>query len=184
MTLLQEARRLGPQLEAMVAEGDELRRIPDATWNLMMESGFLRAYQPARFGGGEVTLLDFVESAAEISRWNPSAGWVAGVIGVHPWQLALFPEEAQQELWGNDPTTMHSSSYNPTGKAVKVDGGYSTLRSPRPCSGPRRDLSTPGSRSRATGSWVGQAEASDSPTRHSHNDALPTPCGHSMQPSL
>ena len=108
----------------MVAEGDELRRVPDATWKLMMESGFLRAYQPTRFGGGEVTLLDFVESAAEISRWNPSAGWVAGVIGVHPWQLALFSEEAQQEMWGSDPTTMHSSSYNPTGKAVKVTGGY------------------------------------------------------------
>ena len=101
MTLLQEARRLGPQLEAMVAEGDELRRIPDATWNLMMESGFLRAYQPARFGGGEVTLLDFVESAAEISRWNPSAGWVAGVIGVHPWQLACSPKK-------------HSRSYGET----------------------------------------------------------------------
>ena len=30
----------------------------------------------------------------ELSRANPSAGWVAGVIGVHPWQLALFDERA------------------------------------------------------------------------------------------
>ena len=46
------------------------------------------------------------------------------MIGVHPWQLALFPDQAQQEMWGEDPTTLHSSSYNPTGKAEKVAGGY------------------------------------------------------------
>ena len=27
-------------------------------------------------------------------------------------------------MWADDPTTMHSSSYNPTGTAVAVDGGY------------------------------------------------------------
>ena len=97
---------------------------PTAPGRTCSRRGFLRALQPARFGGGEVTLVDFVDAAIELSRASPSAGWVAGVIGVHPWQLALFSEEAQQEMWGADPTAMHSSSYNPTGKAEKVDGGY------------------------------------------------------------
>ncbi len=122
--LAQRARALAPELAAAQAEGDQLRRVPDATWKLLLESGFLRALQPARWGGGEVELVDFLDGVAEISRANPSAGWVAGVIGVHPWQLALFADEAQDELWGNDPATMHSSSYNPTGTAVAVDGGY------------------------------------------------------------
>jgi 3-hydroxy-9,10-secoandrosta-1,3,5(10)-triene-9,17-dione monooxygenase len=43
---------------------------------------------------------------------------------VHPWQLALFEDAAQRELWSEDAATMHSSSYNPTGKAEKVAGGY------------------------------------------------------------
>jgi 3-hydroxy-9,10-secoandrosta-1,3,5(10)-triene-9,17-dione monooxygenase len=30
----------------------------------------------------------------------------------------------QQEVWGVDPSVMHSSSYAPTGKAQKVSGGY------------------------------------------------------------
>ena len=60
----------------------------------------------------------------EIARVSPSAGWVAGVIGVHPWQLALFDERAQREMWDKDPAAMHSSSYNPTGKAEQVAGGY------------------------------------------------------------
>ena len=82
----------GPELSAAVAEGDQLRRLPDATWKLLLESGFLRALQPARWGGGEVELVDFLDAVFELSRANPSAGWVAGVIGVHPWQLALFDE--------------------------------------------------------------------------------------------
>ena len=112
------------ELGATSREGDELRRLPDAAWKLLLETGVLRALQPARFGGGEAHVVDFLDSVIEISRVSPSAGWVAGVIGVHPWQLALFADEAQQEMWSDDPTRMHSSSYNPTGTAVRVDGGY------------------------------------------------------------
>jgi len=124
MGVVEEARRRAPELAAAAAGDDALRRLGDGTWKHLAEGGFLRALQPRRFGGGEVAWLDFVDAALELSRASPSAGWVAGVIGVHPWQLALFPEEAQQEMWGADPTTMHSSSYNPTGKAEKAPGGY------------------------------------------------------------
>ena len=89
-----------------------------------MDAGFVRALQPARWGGGEVHLREFADAVMTISAASPSAGWVAGVIGVHPWQLALFDEQAQHEMWSDSPARMHSSSYNPTGKAEKVDGGY------------------------------------------------------------
>jgi len=124
LTLLDDATRIAGELTAATADADELRRLPDAVWKQLLGDGFLRALQPARWGGGEVHLREFFDATMELSRANPSAGWVAGVIGVHPWQLALFDERAQQEMWRDDPTTMHSSSYNPTGKAEKVDGGY------------------------------------------------------------
>ncbi|MGH9885470.1 MAG: acyl-CoA dehydrogenase family protein [bacterium] len=124
LDLIGESVRIGPELASRAPEDDALRRLSDRTWGLLKGSGILRAMQPARFGGGEIRLVEFVDAAMELSRCSPSAGWVAGVIGVHPWQLALFPEEAQEEMWGSDPTSMHSSSYNPTGKAEKVPGGY------------------------------------------------------------
>jgi 3-hydroxy-9,10-secoandrosta-1,3,5(10)-triene-9,17-dione monooxygenase len=124
MTLIDEATSRAAEIEAGNAEGDQLRRLPDQTWKLLLDSGVLRSLQPARFGGGEVTLVEFLDTVMGISRVSPSAGWVAGVIGVHPWQLALFDDRAQQEMWAEDPTRMHSSSYNPTGKAERVDGGY------------------------------------------------------------
>ena len=42
------------------------------------------------------------------------------MLGVHPWQLALFPPQAQEEVWGADPATRMSSSYAPTGRAEAV----------------------------------------------------------------
>jgi 3-hydroxy-9,10-secoandrosta-1,3,5(10)-triene-9,17-dione monooxygenase len=124
MGLVEAARQAAPGLVAAIAADDEQGRLGDATWKQLLEGGFLRALQPKRWGGGEVRLVEFVDAVTELSAASPSAGWVAGVIGVHSWQLALFHEQAQQEMWGEDPTAMHSSSYNPTGRAEKVAGGY------------------------------------------------------------
>ncbi len=122
--LVETARRIAPELGETAAEDNALRRLSDRTWNILMDSGFLRSLQPARWGGGEVSLMEFVDATIELARVSTSAAWIAGVIGLHPWQLALFDERAQQEMWGKDPALMHSSSYNPTGKAEKVAGGY------------------------------------------------------------
>jgi len=124
MSLVDDAERLAPRFAACVDEDRRLRRLSDASWSLLNEHGILRALQPQRWGGRETSLVEFVDAVFAISRASPSAGWVAGVLGVHPWQLALFPEQAQRDLWADDPSTLHSSSYNPTGKAVRVDGGF------------------------------------------------------------
>ena len=124
VNLVEHAKQLAPAFAATAAEDAKLRRLSDDTWKLLLDNGFVRALQPARWGGGEVTMVEFIDAGFEISRASPSAGWVAGVIGVHPWQLALFDDRAQREMWGDDPKTMHSSSYNPTGKAERVEDGY------------------------------------------------------------
>src|SRR5215469_7888465 len=122
--LVETAKRVAPELAKNAAEDNGRRSLTDRTWQILLDNGFVRCLQPARWGGGEVSLVEYIDAMIELARVSPSAGWVAGVIGVHPWQLALFDERAQQEMWGKDPATMHSSSYNPTGKAEKVAGGY------------------------------------------------------------
>jgi len=124
MNLVDEAERIAGDLALARPEGDQLRRLPDAVWKQLLVGGFLRSLQPRRWGGGEAHIVEFLDAIIALSRADPSAGWVAGVIGVHPWQLALFDERAQHEMWGEDPATMHSSSYYPTGKAERVEGGY------------------------------------------------------------
>ena len=83
--------------------------LSEEAWEQLNTIGVLRALQPARWGGGQVCAAEFLATITEIGRHSPAAGWVASVIGVHPWQLALFEERTQLELWGTDPAVANNS---------------------------------------------------------------------------
>lgn len=124
MSILDKARAAGPTLAASDAASSAQGRLTDEALAALKATGVLRALQPARWGGGEVHLAEYADTIIEIGRHSAAAGWVASVVGVHPWQIALFPEETQAEIWGADPERMIASSYTPTGTIEKVDGGY------------------------------------------------------------
>lgn len=121
---LDAARALLPTLADRVDQARALRRLPDETIADLQSTGILRMLQPARWGGGECTPLEFFTVQHTLGSVSPATAWVLGVVGVHAWQLALFPEEAQQEVWGDDPSTLISSSYAPVGRVTRVDGGF------------------------------------------------------------
>jgi len=121
---LERARELAPRLRERAAACEALRRIPDETMKELRESGLLRALQPRRFGGHELDPWTFYEAVMEVAKACASTGWVLGVLGVHNWQLGLFPEAAQRDVWGDDPGVAISSSYAPTGKVERVEGGF------------------------------------------------------------
>jgi 3-hydroxy-9,10-secoandrosta-1,3,5(10)-triene-9,17-dione monooxygenase len=122
--LLESARALLPALRERAGEGDRLRRIPDETIADFRRAGFFRMLQPRAFGGLEVEPSIFFDVQATVASACPSSAWVLGVVAVHNWQLALFPQQAQDEVWGSDPGTLISSSYAPTGTIERADGGY------------------------------------------------------------
>lgn len=117
-------RALLPGLRERARECEELRRLPDATVKEFEESGLLRALQPARWDGFELPPLALYEGVELVASACPSSAWFFGVVAVHNWQLALFPEAAQQEVWGENTAARISSSYAPTGKVENVDGGF------------------------------------------------------------
>ncbi|MGA0735662.1 MAG: flavin-dependent monooxygenase, partial [Steroidobacteraceae bacterium] len=53
-----------------------------------------------------------------------STAWVLGVVGCHPYQLALVDDRAQAQVWGSNPDTLVSSSYQPVGIVEVVEGGF------------------------------------------------------------
>jgi 3-hydroxy-9,10-secoandrosta-1,3,5(10)-triene-9,17-dione monooxygenase len=124
MTLAEKARAAAPVLAASDSESGARGRLTEEAWAALQSIGVMRALQPARWGGGETSLVEYVDAVVEIGRHSASAGWVASVVGVHPWQLALFPEETQAEIWGTTPDRAIASSYTPTGSIEKVAGGY------------------------------------------------------------
>lgn len=122
--LLERARALRPVLEARAETCAAMRRVPDETIDDFVSAGFFSMLQPTRWGGLETDPNVFFDVVTELASACPSSAWVLGVVAVHAWQLALFPLEAQTEVWGKDPHTRISSSYMPVGVVTRTEGGY------------------------------------------------------------
>ncbi len=117
-------RDLLPVLRDRAQETEDARVVPAESVKSLAETGFFRLLQPASFGGLEADPLTFYTAVRLIASACGSTGWACSVLGVHPWHVGLFPPQVQQEVWGDDPATRISSSYAPTGRALRVEGGH------------------------------------------------------------
>jgi 3-hydroxy-9,10-secoandrosta-1,3,5(10)-triene-9,17-dione monooxygenase len=122
--VIEGVRELLPMLRDRAQEAEDARAVPADSIKALEGTGFFRLLQPAAFGGFEADPMTFYTAVRLIASACGSTGWVASVLGVHPWHVGLFTPQAQQEVWGTDQATRISSSYAPTGKAVRVDGGH------------------------------------------------------------
>lgn len=113
-----------PAVTAGANAADEQGYVPDTTVDALRSAGLFRMLQPARFGGAEDDPVRFFRMVREVAACCASTGWLASVLGVHPWQLALFPERAQHEVWDADPDGLAASSYAPAGQLEPADDGY------------------------------------------------------------
>ena len=113
-----------PVFRQRAQETEDARCVPAESIKALAETGFFKLLQPRSASGYEADPVTFFTAVRLIASACGSTGWVASVVGVHPWQLALFPQQAQDDVWAADPATRMSSSYAPTGKARKTDAGY------------------------------------------------------------
>jgi 3-hydroxy-9,10-secoandrosta-1,3,5(10)-triene-9,17-dione monooxygenase len=122
--LRQRAREMIPALKARAEAATAARQIPAETIREMQDAGFFRVLQPKRHGGYEMDPQVFFDIQMTLAEGCMSTAWVYGVVGVHPFQLALFDARAQQDVWGKSDATLISSSYQPVGKVERVEGGF------------------------------------------------------------
>ena len=90
----------------------------------LTEAGMFRAVQPRQWGGLELDAGTFFEAALRVASACGSTGWVASVVGIHPWHIAMFHPQAQSDVWSANPDTLASTSYAPTGQVRRVPGGF------------------------------------------------------------
>jgi 3-hydroxy-9,10-secoandrosta-1,3,5(10)-triene-9,17-dione monooxygenase len=122
--ILDRVRAIGPSLRARALESDGKRRLVDETVAEMKQAGVFRILQPRRWGGYELDLRTFYETTLLLAEYDMSAGWVHSVVGVHAWQMAIFPDQAARDVWGEDPDVLIASSYMPSAKLTPVEGGF------------------------------------------------------------
>jgi len=118
------AATLRPLLEQHADLTDSLRRLPDETVTALRKAGLCRLMVPRRFGGYQTNIHTYIEVMEELGRGCGSTSWVASLINVCAWLTALFPERAQQDVWGANPDAWVAGSLAPHGDAKAVDGGW------------------------------------------------------------
>lgn len=121
---IQRARAMIPTLKERAAQAEADRNVTPETVRELQSLGLLKILQPKRYGGYEMNPRVFYEVQMALAEGCMSTAWIFGVLGVHPWQLALFDERAQQDVWGESNDTLIGSTYMPVGKVTHVDGGF------------------------------------------------------------
>lgn len=122
--VIARARALIPVLRERAPQGDRERRLPKQTIADMQAAGLFKVLQPKRWGGYELDILTYFDTQIALGEGDMSVAWVYGVVGVHPWFVALLDDRAANEIWGADNSTLICSSLMPTGVAEPVDGGF------------------------------------------------------------
>ncbi|GAA2433946.1 MULTISPECIES: acyl-CoA dehydrogenase family protein [Mycobacteriaceae] len=115
---------IADQLREQAWEAEKLGQLPDETVKMMKAAGNIKLLQPKEYDGLEVHPREFAETVMATAALDPAAGWINGVVGVHPYQLAYADPKVAAEIWASDTDTWVASPYAPQGVARPVDGGY------------------------------------------------------------
>ncbi|ORW04453.1 acyl-CoA dehydrogenase family protein [Mycobacterium kyorinense] len=121
---LAAVRGLLPAIAESAADVDRNRAVDPGIIAALQDAGFFSMLQPTSFGGLEVEPDDYLAATREISAACMSTGWLAGMLGVSTWHLALFDKRAQHDVWDSDRRALVCASYAPTGRLERVNGGF------------------------------------------------------------
>ncbi|MEH6583532.1 MAG: acyl-CoA dehydrogenase family protein [Halioglobus sp.] len=122
--MLASARAMGPVLRERAAQCQAEGKVPDETIADFHKAGFFKVLQPEQWGGYAMDPQVFYAVGLELAKHCMSSAWVLGVVAVHNWQLAVFDDQAAQDVWADDSSVLISSSYAPVGKVKVVEGGF------------------------------------------------------------
>ncbi|MBE3604192.1 hypothetical protein IMX07_11210 [bacterium] len=120
----QLTRAIAPELATRAPACVAARCVVPESMAAMVEAGLFRTPQPARVGGYELPLGVLTDAVTAVSEACPSSGWVLMVMGGHHFCLASWPEQAQEDVFGDGRDGLVAGALSWQGKARKVNGGY------------------------------------------------------------
>jgi len=115
---------LADGFRARALETEQARRVPAGHIEALRRIGYFDAVKPAEYGGRPGAFVNLVDACIDLSAACAATGWVAGLLAAHQWLLAMFPKQAQDDVWGENPDALLCGSYAPTSMAREQEGGY------------------------------------------------------------
>ncbi|MFG2452816.1 acyl-CoA dehydrogenase family protein [Streptomyces sp. NPDC048512] len=122
--LVASAAALQPLLRTQAAGSEEARTLPADVVDALAQANVFRLLTPARFGGRQSDLRTLTEVSEALAEGDGSAAWVGMIIAVTNWLASLFPDKAQEEVFGADPDARVTGVAAPTGMAAPVPDGW------------------------------------------------------------
>ena len=118
------ARELIPELRERAAQTALDRRLPVTNIAALRRSGALKTIQAKRNGGYALGIRSHLDVMSALGRGCGSTAWVAGVVQAHSWLSSHFPEQGQDDVYGDNSDTIVSAVIGPRGKAIRTADGY------------------------------------------------------------
>ncbi|OBJ68301.1 acyl-CoA dehydrogenase family protein [Mycobacterium sp. 1274756.6] len=111
------------RLADRAADAEQLRRLPAETISEYRSSGLADLLLPARYGGAQAEFPAILDPVRRLAHGCASSAWTLGFYTLHNWMLALFDEQAQNEVFA-DGSVLCPAPLAPTGRGVPADGGF------------------------------------------------------------
>src|SRR4051794_5091429 len=95
---LEIVRQLLPQITAASQQAERERRFPTELIQAMAAAGLFRLKLPAKYGGAEVDHVTYFSVIEELSRFEPSAGWLVMIANENASAAGYLPTVAADEI--------------------------------------------------------------------------------------
>ena len=121
-SLLEAVRAVGVEADGRAHEIEEHRRLPDDLAARLVDTGLLRAWVPARYGGAETDVLPVLDAIEELAWHDGATAW-CGMIGATTALTAARLDPAWADRIYGDPRAVTGGFAMPVGRARPVEGG-------------------------------------------------------------
>ncbi|WP_307081427.1 acyl-CoA dehydrogenase family protein [Streptomyces canus] len=121
--LVERVRKLQPLIRSHALRTERERRVTGEVVMALTDAGVPRMNVPRRYGGYQTSVRRQVDVLSEVSAACGSTGFMALIQAGCAFIAALFPDEAQDEIF-TGPDVRVSGTLVPKAKARPVSGGY------------------------------------------------------------
>lgn len=121
---LARARTLVPKLAEREAAATAAAALPNETIEDFRRAGIIRLLRPRRFGGYQESLGTFLRIIEILAEGCASSAWIYAVIAELEWVVATLPEQAQIDIWGENPDAITIATIAPRAVGRRVPGGW------------------------------------------------------------
>jgi alkylation response protein AidB-like acyl-CoA dehydrogenase len=121
--LVAGVRELLPLLRENAARGEQDRRVAQESIDALTAAGVFKIAQPRRYGGYQTSMRTMLDVSAAVGEADGGTSWAVTLLNVCAWLTGLFPRQAQDDVWGDDPGALVCGVLAPTAETRAVEGG-------------------------------------------------------------